>query len=67
MSPATSKKQRKFMGIVRAIQEGKMKGASKEAKETAEGMSKEDVKDYASTKEKNLPLRKKIAQRKQGK
>ncbi|MFH1640475.1 MAG: DUF3008 domain-containing protein [Candidatus Omnitrophota bacterium] len=65
--PAKSKKQRRFMGIVAAIQEGKMKHASKGAEKAAEGMSKEDVKDYASTKEKNLPLKKKLAQRKQGK
>ena len=64
--PAKSVKQRKFMGIVRAIQEGKMKG-SKGAEKAASSMSKEDVKDYASTKEKNLPLRKKLAKRKQGK
>lgn len=65
--PSKSRQQRKFMGIVRAIQEGKMKGASKGAEKAAESMSKEDVKDYASTKEKGLPLKKKLAQRKQGK
>lgn len=65
--PSKSKQQRKFFGIVRAIQEGKMKGASEEAKKAAENMSASDVKDYASTKEKNLPLRKKLAQRKTGK
>jgi hypothetical protein len=62
--PAKSKAQRKFMGIVRAIQEGKMKGASKEAMKAADSMSKSDVKDYASIKEKNLPLKKKLAKHK---
>ena len=52
------------MGIVAAIQEGKMKGASQEAMKAAEGMSKSDVKDYASTKETNLPLKKKLAKHK---
>lgn len=63
--PSVNKKQRRFMGIVRAIQEGKLKGkAGEEAKKVAESMSKQDVKDYASTKEKNLPLKKKLAGRK---
>ena len=52
------------MGIVRAIQEGKMKNASEGAKKAAESMSKEDVKDYSSTKEAGLPLKKKLAKHK---
>ncbi len=64
--PAKSKQQRKFFGIVRAIQEGKMKGASAGAMKAADTMTPGDVKDFASTKEIGLPLKKKLAQRKMG-
>jgi hypothetical protein len=53
---AASKQQQKFMGMVHAMQKGeKVKGASKELKKAAKGMSKKDAKDFASTKHKNLP------------
>ena len=64
--PAESKKQRRFMGIVHAIQQGKMKAseAGASARKAAESMSHSDVKEYAETKEVSLPLKKKLAQRK---
>ena len=64
--PSVSKRQRKFMGIVHAIQEGKMKAteAGTNARKAAESMSHSDVKEYAETKEAGLPLKKKLAQRK---
>jgi hypothetical protein len=53
---AVSKQQQKFMGMVHAMQKGeKVKGASKELKAAAKGMSKKDAKDFASTKHKGLP------------
>lgn len=53
---AVSKQQQKFMGMVHAMQKGeKVKGASKELKKAAKGMSKKDAKDFASTKHKGLP------------
>ena len=53
---AASKQQQKFMGMVHAMQKGeKVKGASKELKKAAKGMSKKDAKDFASTKHKDLP------------
>lgn len=55
---AVSKQQQKFMGMVHAMQKGeKVKGASKELKKAAKGMSKKDAKDFASTKHKGLPQR----------
>lgn len=58
--PAKSKKQQKFFGIVRAIQQGKkVPKASKKAKKVAKTISKKAAKDYASTKTKNLPTKKK--------
>ena len=54
---AVSKAQQKFMGIVRAIQTGKMKSseAGSKANDAAKSMSKSDVKDFASTKTSKLP------------
>jgi len=53
---AVSKQQQKFMGMVHAMQKGeKVKGASKELKAAAKGMSKKDAKDFAKTKHKGLP------------
>lgn len=55
---AVSKKQQQFFGIVRAMQKGDMpKGG--EAGKVAKDMKKSDVKDYASTKHKGLPTKKK--------
>ncbi len=53
---AVSKQQQKFMGMVHAMQKGeKVKGASPELKKVAKTMGKKDVKDFASTKHKDLP------------
>ena len=57
--PALSKKQQKFFGIVRAIQKGEMAPTSPETAKAAETMKKSDVKDFASTKHKGLPEKKK--------
>ena len=55
--PATSKKQQRFFGLVKAIQEGKATGSSK-ARDVAESMSEESVGHYASTPSKGLPEKK---------
>jgi hypothetical protein len=55
---AVSKKQQKFMGMVHAAQKGE-KPASKEVAKTAKGMGKKDAEDFASTKHKGLPEKKK--------
>jgi len=53
---AVSKQQQKFFGMAHAMQQGKkIKGASPELKNVAKTMSKQDVKDFASTKQKSLP------------
>jgi len=55
---AVSKKQQKFMGMVHAAQKGE-KPASKEVAKTAKTMKKGDAEDFASTKHKGLPEKKK--------
>ena len=55
---AVSKKQQQFFGIVRAMQKGDMK-KSGEAGEVAKDISKADAKDFAKTKHKGLPTKKK--------
>ena len=55
---AVSKKQQQFFGIVRAMQKGDMK-KSGEAGKVAKDMKKSDVKDFAKTKHKGLPTKKK--------
>ena len=57
--PATSKKQQRFFGLVKAIQEGKSTGSSK-AREAASSMSKKDVRDFASTSQEGLPEKKAV-------
>lgn len=52
--PAESKKQQRFFGLVKAIQEGKATGSSK-AKEVAESMPHKAVRDYAATNHEDLP------------
>ena len=59
LEKAVSKKQQRFFGMVRAVQKGDMKAPSKEIASTAKSMKKKDVKDFAKTKHKNLPLRSK--------
>ena len=53
--PSVSKKQQKFMGIVRSIQKGEQPASkfSKKAQDV-KNMKRKDVKKYASTKHKNL-------------
>ena len=55
---ATSKKQQKFMGMVHATQKGE-KAPSKEVAKVAKTMKKGDAEDFASTKHKGLPEKKK--------
>jgi hypothetical protein len=55
---AVSKKQQQFFGIVRAMQKGDMKKGG-EAGEVAKDMKVSDVKDFAKTKHKGLPTKKK--------
>ena len=60
--PALSKKQQKFMGIVRSIQKGEQPASkfNKDAQDVAKDMKKKDVKKFASTKHKGLPMKKEI-------
>jgi hypothetical protein len=55
---ALSKKQQQFFGIVRGMQKGDIPKKGK-AGEAAKEMKKKDVKDFASTKHKGLPEKKK--------
>ena len=58
--PSVSKKQQKFMGIVRAIQKGEADPSdfNKDAQDAAKKMKKSSVKKYAKTKHKGLPNKK---------
>ncbi len=56
--PSISKRQRRFMGA----ELGRMQAG----KATHTGMNEGQLKDFASTKEIGLPLKKKLAQRKMG-
>ena len=60
--PAVSKKQQKFMGIVRSIQTGDAdsKNFTPRVQAVAKNMKKKDVKDFASTKHKGLPMKKEM-------
>jgi len=55
---AVSKKQQRFMGMVHATQKGE-KAPSKEVAKVAKSMGKKDAEDFASTKHKGLPEKKK--------
>lgn len=55
--PAESKKQRRFMGMVHAVQTGEIKAPSPEVARAAKTMKKSDAKDFAKTKEKGLPMK----------
>ena len=57
--PALSKKQQKFMGIVRSIQKGEQPASefSKDAQDAAKDMRKSSVKKFAGTKHKGLPTK----------
>ena len=56
---AVSKKQQRFFGMVRAAQKGEGT-ASPEVAKVAADISKKDAKDFASTKHKGLPEKKKV-------
>ena len=58
--PSVSKKQQKFMGIVRSIQKGEQPAGkfSKDAQKVAKKMKKSSVKKYAKTKHDDLPIKK---------
>jgi len=58
--PSVSKKQQKFMGIVRSIQKGEQPAGkfSKAAQDAAKKMKKSSVKKYAKTKHDDLPMKK---------
>ena len=58
--PSVSKKQQKFMGIVRSIQKGEQPAGkfSKDAQKAAKKMKKSSVKKYAKTKHDDLPIKK---------
>jgi hypothetical protein len=58
---SVSKAQQKFFGMVRAKQKGEMDNASPEVSKAAKSMTKKDVKDFASTKHKGLPVKKEEA------
>jgi tetrahydromethanopterin S-methyltransferase subunit G len=55
---AVSKKQQRFMGMVHATQKGE-KAPSKEVSKVAKSMGKKDAEDFAATKHKGLPEKKK--------
>jgi hypothetical protein len=55
---AVSKKQQRFMGMVHAAQKGE-KPASKKVANVAKDMGKKDAEDFAATKHKGLPEKKK--------
>lgn len=54
MSPAKSKSQQRFMGMVHAAQKGE-KAASPEVAAAAKSMSKKSAKDFASGSTKGKP------------
>ncbi len=56
--PAVSKKQQRFFGMVRAAQKGEMENPSPEVAKVAATAKRSDVKKFASTKHKGLPMKK---------
>lgn len=52
---SVSKAQQRFFGMVDAYKKGETENPSKSVKDAAEGMTKKEVKDFASTKHKGLP------------
>ena len=56
--PAVSKAQQRFFGMVRATQKGEMENPSPEVAKVAATAKRSDVKDFASTEHKGLPMRK---------
>lgn len=64
--PAKSKAQQRFFGMVDAYKKGELDNASKAVRDAADGMSKKEVKDFASTKHKGLPNRVKKEKKNEG-
>ena len=60
--PSSSQAQQKFMGMVHATQKGGKPASGKVAK-VASRMDPKDAKDFASTKHKGLPMKKKQEQK----
>lgn len=58
---SVSKAQQRFMGMVHAVQQGKMSPPSKEVAQTARSISKSDAEDFAETRHKGLPEHKSSA------
>ena len=61
--PAVSKAQQRFMGMVYATKKGDMPNPSPQVAAAAASMKKKDAKDFASTKHKGLPEKKKISEK----
>lgn len=61
--PAVSKAQQRFMGMVYAAKKGDMPNPSPEVAAASASMKKKDAKDFASTKHKGLPEKKKISEK----
>ena len=58
--PALSKAQQRFMGMVYAVKKGEMAAPSAQVAQAAASMKRGDAKDFASTKHKGLPEKKKV-------
>lgn len=56
--PAVSKSQQRLMGMAHAYNKGELKNPSRAVKQLAKSMKKKDVKDFAKTKHKGLPNKK---------
>ena len=56
---AVSRAQQRFFGLVRAAHKGELKNPSQEVVDVADNISVKDAKDFASTKHKGLPEKKK--------
>ena len=61
--PAVSKAQQRFMGMVYATKKGDMTNPSPEVAQAAASIKKSDAKDFASTKHKKLPEKKRVEEK----
>jgi hypothetical protein len=61
--PAESKAQRKFMGMVHAVQKGEISPPSSEVAKAAKSIAPGAARDFAVSKEKGLPEHKKPPRR----
>ena len=61
--PAVSKAQQRFMGMVYATKKGDMTNPSPEVAKAAASMKKSDAKNFASTKHKKLPEKKRVEEK----